>query len=176
MEYELSKEPLITASQIEERVQILGKEISSLYQVDLVIGALTGAFIFVADLVRHLPSSVQIHFIKTSSYGLSQESSGIVEIKNLDHIDMKGKNILVVDDILDTGRTLHSLLERIHLANPKTLKSVVLLDKPSRRVVPIEADFVGFTIENDFVVGYGLDYADNYRALPAIYKMSIPSP
>lgn len=176
MEYELSKEPLLTASQIEERVQQLGLEISSQFQVDLVIGVLTGSFIFVADLVRCLPNTIQVRFIKASSYGCSQQSSGSVKISSLEELDLKNKKVLVIDDILDTGRTLSCLLEQVRLAGANIVKSAVLLDKPSRREVSIEADFVGFSIENHFVVGYGLDYAEGYRSLPAIYKMSIPSP
>lgn len=176
MDYELSKEPLISASQIEGRVLELGQEISSQFSVDLVLGVLTGSFIFVADLVRTMPNPVQIRFIKASSYGLSQHSSGIVKINGLDEMDLKNKNVLVVDDILDSGRTLSCLLEQVRLAGANIVKSAVLLDKPSRREVSLEADFVGFSIENHFVVGYGLDYAEGYRSLRAIYKMSIPSP
>ena len=105
MDYELSKEPLISASQIEGRVLELGQEISSQFSVDLVLGVLTGSFIFVADLVRTMPNPVQIRFIKASSYGLSQHSSGIVKINGLDEMDLKNKNVLVVDDILDSRRT-----------------------------------------------------------------------
>lgn len=176
MEYELSKEPLLSASQIGERVRQLGQEISFQMQVDLILGVLTGSFIFVADLVRYLPNTIQVRFIKASSYGLSQNSSGTVKISSLEEVDLKNKNVLVIDDILDTGRTLSCLLEQVRLAGANTVKSAVLLDKPSRREVSIEADFVGFSIENHFVVGYGLDYADHYRSLPAIYKMSMPSP
>lgn len=171
MGYKISENPTISALEIEAGVKSLGRQIDVQFKVDLVLGVLTGSFIFVADLVRHLSPSVQIAFVNASSYGNEQKSIGCVEIAPWDAIDFVNKNVLIVDDILDTGNTLSLLSRKVREAGALALKTCVLLDKPSRRQTPIQADFVGFSIEDYFAVGYGLDFAGEYRALPAIYKI-----
>lgn len=134
----------------------------------LVVSVLMGSFIFVADLVRQLKVPCQVDFMSVSSYGDDTNSSGKVRIEKDISISAKGRHVLIVDDILDSGRTLAYLKEVFQLRQPASLKTAVLLDKPPRREVPATADYVGFTIADYFVVGYGLDYAQDYRELPFI--------
>ncbi|MGO0122248.1 hypoxanthine phosphoribosyltransferase [Desulfothermobacter acidiphilus] len=134
----------------------------------LVIGVLKGAVVFLADLIRKLTFPVEIDFLAVSSYGKSSVSSGVVRItKDLDY-DITGKKILLVEDIVDTGLTLSYLLGHLQARQPELLKVCVLLDKPERRQVPVQVDYAGFAIPDEFVVGYGLDYAGRYRNLPDI--------
>ena len=166
-------ELLISPEEIEKRVKILAKRIEENFPKEeplIVVGLLKGSFIFVADLVRAMDRPVLVDFIEASSYR-GTESSGNVEIKKDLEMDIKDKNVLLVDDILDTGRTFKKVLELLRLREPKSLKSCVLLDKPSRRVVDIKADFVGFEIPDHFVVGYGLDWDEMGRNLRGIYKL-----
>ncbi len=168
--YKVSEKPLVSKEEIEKRLIVLAKEVDASGEYDLVLGVLTGAFIFVADLVRNLSCNPNISFIKASSYGNSTESSNVV-VQGLENLCLENKRILLVDDILDTGKTFFALVEQLKKLGPKTVKTCVLLDKPSRREVNIEADFVGFSIENKFVVGYGLDYAENHRSLNGIFTL-----
>lgn len=168
--YKVSEKPLVSKEEIEKRLIVLAKEVDASGEYDLVLGVLTGAFIFVADLVRNLSCNPNISFIKASSYGNSTESSNVV-VQGLEKLCLENKRILLVDDILDTGKTFFALVEQLKKLGPKTVKTCVLLDKPSRREVNIEADFVGFSIENKFVVGYGLDYAENHRSLNGIFTL-----
>ncbi|MEE0877088.1 MAG: hypoxanthine phosphoribosyltransferase [Fibrobacteraceae bacterium] len=168
--YKVSEKPLVSTEEIEKRLIVLAKEVDASGEYDLVLGVLTGAFIFVADLVRNLSCNPNISFIKASSYGNSTESSNVV-VQGLENLCLENKRILLVDDILDTGKTFFALVEQLKKLGAKTVKTCVLLDKPSRREVNIEADFVGFSIENKFVVGYGLDYAENHRSLNGIFTL-----
>ena len=168
--YKVSEKPLVSKEEIEKRLIVLAKEVDASGEYDLVLGVLTGAFIFVADLVRNLSCNPNISFIKASSYGNSTESSNVV-VQGLENLCLENKRILLVDDILDTGKTFFALVEQLKKLGAKTVKTCVLLDKPSRREVNIEADFVGFSIENKFVVGYGLDYAENHRSLNGIFTL-----
>jgi hypoxanthine phosphoribosyltransferase len=166
-------ELLIPEGEIKRRIRELAEEIEKLFPPDeeiLVVGLLKGSFIFVSDLVREIERPVLVDFISASSYR-GTESSGNVEIKKDLETDIKGKNVLLVDDILDTGRTFKKVLELLKMREPKILKTCVLLDKPSRRVEPIEADFVGFEIPDKFVVGYGLDWDEWGRNLKGIYAV-----
>jgi hypoxanthine phosphoribosyltransferase len=134
-----------------------------------VIGLLRGSFMFMADLVRLLyrrDTRLVIDFMSVASYGAGTESSGAVTMTRDIHIDLAGKPVLLVDDILDTGRTLAFASRHLAAFRPASLKTCVFLDKPSRRVVPFEADYVGFTVPDLFVVGYGLDFDGRYRELP----------
>ncbi|RDV83661.1 hypoxanthine phosphoribosyltransferase [Ammonifex thiophilus] len=161
---------LISREEIAARLEDLAGAIASELAGGelLVIGVLKGAVIFLADLVRKLPFPVEIDFLAVSSYGKSSVSSGVVRItKDLDY-DITGKRILLVEDIVDTGLTLNYLLGHLKSRQPQLLKVCVLLDKPERRKVPVQVDYVGFTIPDEFVVGYGLDYAGRYRNLPDI--------
>ncbi|MDY6284128.1 MAG: hypoxanthine phosphoribosyltransferase [Hallerella sp.] len=158
---------LISKEDLQKRVAELANEISQ-QKIDIVVGALTGAFIFVADLVRAMPSqNLKVQFVKASSYGSGTERSSFT-VSGLEKLDIEGKNILLVDDIFDTGHTLCSLSKAMFERGAKTVRTCALLDKPSRREVDFDIDYRGFTIENLFVVGYGLDYAEEYRTLPDV--------
>ena len=127
---------------------------------------------FTSDICRRIAKpELKVAFIKASSYGDGMESSGKVKISGLESLDIAGKNILVIDDILDTGNTMLGITNALRDLGPNKVKTCVFLDKPARRVAKIEADFVGFKIENKFVVGYGLDYAGNYRTFPEVWTM-----
>ncbi len=166
-----SLELLISEKDIQTKVHQLAKEIESYFKNEelYVVGILKGSFMFYADLVRKLEGKVYIDFMQVSSYKTSMESSGeVIFIKDMS-IDIRGKNVLIVDDIIDTGRTLKALVEALSLREPKILKTCVLLDKKERREVDFHADFVGFEIPDKFVVGYGLDWAEEGRNLKEIY-------
>ena len=168
----LSKAPLIDAQKIAKRIGELGKQIGGEYDFDTIVGVMTGSFIFVADLCRAMPKKkAQIKFIKASSYGDSTESSQKVNVSGLDSIKVEGARILLVDDILDTGHTMQALVKELSAMGAKEIKTCVFLDKPERREVPIKADYVGFEIPNAFVVGYGLDFADEYRTFPDVWTL-----
>lgn len=164
-------EVLIDEQSLAQRVSELGEQISKDYNGEavLLVGILKGSVPFLADLMRKIQiEDLQIDFISVSSYGSSTKSSGVVRIlKDLDS-DVKGKNIIIVEDIIDTGLTLAYLKEYLLGRSPKSLKICTLLDKPSRRKVPIKGDYVGFEVEDKFIVGYGLDIDQKYRNLPFI--------
>jgi hypoxanthine phosphoribosyltransferase len=171
-------EVLYTRQQIAERVQEMGAQITrDLAGEKLVmIGVLKGAAPFLADLARAVRIEATFDFVATSSYGKGQRSSGAVKlIKDLDE-PIECKNVLIVEDILDTGLTLSYLRKHFQQQRPKTLRIATLLDKPSRRIEKIEADYVGFSIPNLFVIGYGMDYAERYRNLPDICLMTPDHP
>ena len=162
----LSEKPFLENVSIQKRISCLAESISA-KEIDLVVSVLSGAFIFTADLVRQLKKeSVEIQFIKASSYKNATEASAL-SVSEIS-FSVKGKSVLLIDDILDTGNTLHFLKSKFEQEAQKVW-TCVLLDKPSRRQVNIQADFVGFTIENSFVVGYGLDFAGKYRNLKDIH-------
>jgi len=168
------KQILLSEEQIRERVAQLGAEISADYQgKDLVlIGILKGAICFFSDLIRQVKIPINVDFMAVSSYGNASQSSGVVKIlKDLD-IPIEGRHVLIVEDIVDTGLTLNYLKTNLLSRNPASLKVVALLDKPERRIVDIQADYLGFTIPDEFVVGYGIDYAEQYRSLPYIAILS----
>ena len=165
---------LYTPEAIAERIGELGKEITESYQgKDLVlIGILKGAVPFVADLMRAIEMPLEYDFMAVSSYGASTKSSGTVRfLKDLD-IGIENRDVIIVEDIVDTGLTLHYLVENLRSRKPKSLKICTLLDKPSRRKAEISSDYNGFEIPDVFVVGYGLDYAGKYRNLPCIGVLS----
>jgi hypoxanthine phosphoribosyltransferase len=171
-------EVLYTRQQIAERVAELGAQITRDLNGEKVVlvGVLKGAAIFLSDLARALDVDATFDFVAVSSYGNGQRSSGAVKlIKDLDD-PIEGKNVLVVEDILDTGLTLSYLRNFFLRQNPKSLRIATLLDKPSRRLEKIEADYVGFSIPNLFVIGYGMDYAERYRNLPDICLMTAEHP
>lgn len=161
---------MISQDEIAAKVQELGARISQDYAGEeiLVVGILKGAAIFMSDLVRSISSPVAFDFMAVSSYGASTESSGVVRIiKDLDQ-SIEGRHVLIVEDVVDTGLTLNYLVENLRSRNPASLKLCSLLDKPSRRKVEVKADYLGFEIPDEFVVGYGLDYAERFRNLPYI--------
>ncbi len=166
-------EKLISEDQIKEKVSELGKLISQDYQGKEVIAicVLKGSFVFAADLLRELEIPNEVDFLAVSSYGASTKSSGIIRIlKDLD-TSIEDKHVLILEDIVDTGLTLNYLLETLSTRKPASLKICTLLDKPERREVDLTPDYLGFEIPDLFVVGYGLDYAENYRGLPAVYVL-----
>lgn len=163
-------EILLDGEKIAARVRELGAEISADYRGRPLhlVGILKGSWVFLADLIRHLDLELTVDFLGFSSYGTAHTSSGEVKItKDLD-ISIEGLDVLVVEDILDTGQTFHYLQGFLMAHKPRSLKVVTLLDKVSRRVRPVRADYVGFTIPDVFVVGYGLDFAQKYRDLPEV--------
>jgi hypoxanthine phosphoribosyltransferase len=163
-------EILLDAGEIAARVRELGEQISFDYRgrTPHLVGVLKGAWVFMADLIRHLSIDVTVDFLGIQSYGAGVTSSGEVKItKDLD-LSIDGRDVLVVEDVLDTGRTYHYLAETLSARQPHTLKLVALLDKASRRIIPVRPDYVGFEIPNVFVVGYGLDYDQKYRGLPDV--------
>jgi hypoxanthine phosphoribosyltransferase len=167
-------EVLFSRERIRHRVAEMGKEIDRDYAGEkiVLVGVLKGAAIFLADLARSISVDNTFDFVAVSSYGKGQRTSGAVKlIKDLDQ-PIEGKNVIIVEDILDTGLTLHFLRSLFEQHEPKTLRIAALLDKPSRRLESIEADYVGFTIPNQFVIGYGMDYAERYRNLPDICLMA----
>jgi hypoxanthine phosphoribosyltransferase len=169
---------LYTRQQIAERVAEMGAEITrDLHGEKLVmVGVLKGAAIFLSDLSRAIDADATFDFVATSSYGNEKHSSGAVKlIKDLDE-PIEGKNVLLVEDILDTGVTLTYLRKIFEQQRPKTLRIATMLDKPSRRLKKIEPNYVGFTIPNQFVIGYGMDYAERYRNLPDICLMTADHP
>ncbi|MDN5331863.1 MAG: hypoxanthine phosphoribosyltransferase [Tepidanaerobacteraceae bacterium] len=165
------KEILITEEEIKNKLKELGEKITEDYRDKkdvLLVGVLKGAVLFIADLIRHINLPVQVDFMAVSSYGASTESSGVVRIlKDLDE-NIEGKNILIVEDIIDSGLTLSYLYNILKSRKPASIKICALLDKPSRRKVNIKVDYLGFEIPDHFVVGYGLDYNEKYRNLPFI--------
>ncbi|HPO05133.1 MAG TPA: hypoxanthine phosphoribosyltransferase [Bacillota bacterium] len=161
---------MINKEEIKKRVSELGAEISKDYKGEsiLAICVLKGAVLFMSDLIRELNVETKIDFMAVSSYGASTKSTGVVRIlKDLDS-NIEGENVIIVEDIIDSGLTLKYLKEYLLARNPKSLKICTLLDKPERRATDIRADYVGFSIENKFIVGYGLDYDQKYRNLPYI--------
>ncbi len=161
---------LIDEARLMARVKELGQKITEDYQgKDLVIiGILKGAILFLSDLIKEIKLPLVIDFMAVSSYGVSTKSSGVVRIlKDLDE-EISGKDVLIIEDIVDTGLTLQYLLENLRTRHPSSLRICCFLDKPSRRTAPISIDYVGFEVSDEFVVGYGLDYAEKYRNLPFI--------
>lgn len=161
---------LITREEIDTRCKELGRELTETYKDKnpLVVGVLKGAVPFMADIVREMDCYLEIDFMDVSSYGNATVSSGEVKIvKDLD-TNVEGRDMLIVEDIIDSGRTLAYLVDLFKYRKAKSVRIVTLLDKPEGRVVDIEADYIGFDVPNEFVVGYGLDYVQQYRNLPYV--------
>jgi hypoxanthine phosphoribosyltransferase len=160
---------LISEEQIDQRLKELGAELSQLYEGRplTVVGILTGSLLFLADLMRHLEVPHQIGFLQASSYRSGMKAEELTV--NADYFpNIEDRDVLLIDDIFDTGRTLHTLLEVLRQAKPRSLRSAVLLWKHGTQVVSLQPDHVGFQIPNEFVVGFGLDYLEDYRHLPYI--------
>jgi hypoxanthine phosphoribosyltransferase len=164
---------LLSEKQVQHKVKALARKISKDFsgQEVLLIGVLKGAFIFMADLAREMTTPVRMDFVRLASYGSKTQSSGRIRFTKDLEIPLRGKDVLIVEDIIDTGVTLKHLFQCFQARKPRSLKIVALLDKPGRRKVDFQADYVGFHIENHFVVGYGLDWAEKYRNLCAIYVL-----
>jgi hypoxanthine phosphoribosyltransferase len=172
----LLPQELISRQRIEQRVAELAKQISADFagRELLVVGILKGSWVFLADLVRQLELPVVIDFMTVSSYGASTRSSGVVKIVLDLKCPLENRDVLVVEDILDSGLTLKYIVDGLRLRKPRSLKIVALMDKPERRKTDIKADYVGFTVPNRFVVGYGADYAERFRNLPYIGYIEDP--
>lgn len=167
---------LIPEDEIAQRVQELGQQITADYagKEPILVGVLRGAFLFLADLVRNLQIPIVLDFMAVASYGSGTQTTGVVKIlKDLEE-DIAGRDVILVEDIIDTGLSLHYLTEILRARKPASLKTCVLLDKPGSRRIPIQADYVGFQIPNVFVVGYGLDYCQQFRHLPYIGVLKKP--
>lgn len=160
---------LITEQQLARRVNRLSAEVERDFrgQEMVVVSLLSGTVMFLADLIRHLSLPLRLDFIGVSSYGSGTTSGELVFTKEL-KLDVRGRDVLLVDDILDTGRTMNRVLAKLRPLKPRRIRTCVLLDKPARRVEKLRADYVGFEIPDLFVIGYGLDYAERYRNLPFV--------
>ena len=156
---------------IRTRVRELAKEIDSLYGDEplVIVCVLKGAFLFFSDLVRALTISPELDFVRLASYGEGMKSGGTVSFTKDIELSLEGKHVLIVEDIIDSGRSMDFLLRQLSARGAKSLKIAALIDKKERREVPVHADFVGFALPAGVIVGYGLDYAERYRALPAVY-------
>ncbi len=161
---------LLTQEQIWQRAKEMGEEISGDFAGEevVLIGTLKGAVMFMADIMKNISLDTQIDFISASSYGSGTVSSGNVKIKKDIELDIAGKNVIIIEDIIDTGNTLKYLKDYFLSKGPKAVKICTLLDKPSRRTAQVAADYIGFTVEDLFVIGYGLDFDQKYRNLPYI--------
>jgi hypoxanthine phosphoribosyltransferase len=160
---------LISEEQIARRVKILAREIERDFRgrETVVVSLLSGTVMFLGDLIRHLNLPLRLDFIGVSSYGAGPESGDLVFTKEL-RLDVRGRDVLLVDDILDTGKTMSRVLPKLRALKPRRIKVCVLLDKPSRRIEKVKADYIGFSVPDFFVVGYGLDFAERYRNLPFV--------
>lgn len=164
------QEILFTPEALARRVKELADQITQDYagKNPLIVGTLRGSFVFMADLVRQINLPLTVDFLSASSYGSGTESSGQVKLKLDLADDISGRDVLIIEDIVDSGNTLSKLLPELQKRGPASLKVCALLDKPERRVLPFQANYVGFTIPDAFVVGYGLDFDQHYRQLPYI--------
>lgn len=170
-------EVMISENDVQKRVQVLGQKISEDYSKSnnelVLVGLLRGSFIFMADLSRAITVGHEVDFMTASSYGSAMNSNRDVKIlKDLDE-DIRGKDVLIVEDIIDTGNTLSKVKELLELRGPRSLEICTLLDKPSRREVDVPVKYIGFSIPDEFVVGYGIDYAQHYRHLPYIGHVTL---
>ena len=170
----IEKEEVVSKKDIARRVKELGQAITRDYSGRrlVVIGILNGAFIFLADLVREIELPIEIDFIRVSSYGSSTCSSGAIQCSKDTELELAGKDILLVEDIVDTGRTLACLRELLAARKVESVRICALIDKQERRTVEVTVDYVGFVVPEGFLVGYGLDHAEQHRHYPAIYKLS----
>ena len=161
---------LYTEEELRDRVKALGCQITADYagREPLLVSVLRGSYIFMADLTRSVDLDVAVDFMAVSSYGAGTVSTGQVEIKKDLSDSIEGKDLILVEDILDSGNTLYYLLDVLRARKPASIRICTLMDKPERRTKPIKADYVGFTIPDAFIVGYGLDYAEKYRNLPYV--------
>ena len=166
---------LLSHEQIEAAVKKLAAEIGQEYQdkYPLLIGVLKGSFMFMADLIRHLDFPLEVEFIRLSSYGRGRESSGKIKVVQGLRSKVRGRDVLVVEDIVDTGLTNSFLLDYLRQKKPASLRLCALTDKPSRRQVTVTIDYLGFTVPDKFVVGYGLDWDEKFRNLPNIYVLEV---
>ncbi len=164
---------IISRLQLQARVEELGRQLTREYRGRqlVLLGVLNGAFIFTADLCRMIDLDLEIDFIRVTSYGASTESSGTIRLLKEPSIDLAGKDVLLVEDIVDTGTTMAWLQEHFRQSPARSVRICSLIDKKERRKVPVDVDYIGFSLDKGFLVGYGLDCAEQYRNLPAIYAL-----
>ncbi len=170
MDYRNNHKILIDAAELDRRVTELAEEINKKYKDEtlIVVGVLKGSFMFMSDLLKKITVDTEVYFLKASSYGEGTESSGTVKITKDIDTDIEGRNVLLVEDIIDSGFTMRQVLKMLGARNPKALELCSCLSKPDRRVCEVKIDYLGFEIPDKFVIGYGLDYAEKYRNLPYI--------
>jgi len=170
MNYQPKPHILFTTEEVETTVKRLAAEIRKDYhgKNPLLIGILKGSFVFMADLIRLLDFPLEVEFITLSSYGRGRESSGKIRVVKGLRAEVKGREVLVIEDIVDTGRTISFLLDYLRKKKPASLRLCALTDKPSRRQIPVNIDYLGFTVPNKFIVGYGIDWDEKFRYLPEI--------
>ncbi len=167
-------EEMISTAEIEQTLDQLAEKINAHYANSerlLMVGLLKGSVVFMADLCRRIKGHVEIDFMSVSSYGNEMTSTREVKILKDVQSDIKGRDVLIVEDLIDSGNTLNKIREMLLLREPKSLALCTLLDKPERREIPVPVDFIGMTIPDEFIVGYGIDYAEQYRNLPYIAKV-----
>ncbi len=164
---------LYSREHIAQEIKRLGQEITRDYsQRDiLLVGVLKGSFLFIADLIREIESPTMVDFVRLASYGSDTQSSGIIEFRKELEMPIRGRDVIIVEDIVDSGYTLECLYNKLLLQEPRSLKICTLIDKRARREVEIEADYIGMTMDDGFIIGYGLDYDEHYRNLPDIYTV-----
>jgi hypoxanthine phosphoribosyltransferase len=167
--------PMISARRIAKRVKQLGREVSGVYadldQPLVIVVILKGAAVFAADLLRSLSIPAELEFVRASSYGGRTSTSGRVKFAHLVEGPLTGRDILLVEDIVDSGRTINVIVKELRKNRPSSVRLAALLDRPARREIPVDIHFTGFVIPDRFVIGYGLDYAGLYRELPGIYSL-----
>lgn len=165
--------PVLSRAEIRKKVKTLAQRISEDYAGKelIVIGVLKGGFIFLADLIRELTISVQVDFVRLASYGSNTTSSGTIRITKETELDIRDRDVLIVEDIIDSGVTIAYLLEHLKSSSPKSVKVCTFVDKTERREVQVPIDYAGLMAEHGFLVGYGLDFDEKYRALPGIYRI-----
>lgn len=168
---EQSRKILFSRDKIAAEVRRLGREISQDYgdQEVMLVGVLKGSFLFIADLIREIESPAVIDFVRLASYGSGTQTSGIIEFRKELEMPIRDRDVIIVEDIVDSGYTLECLFNKLLLQQPRSLKVCTLIDKRARREVEIEADYVGITMDDGFIIGYGLDHDEKYRDLPDIY-------
>ncbi|ACA88077.1 MULTISPECIES: hypoxanthine phosphoribosyltransferase [Shewanella] len=167
-------EEMISVEEIDQKLDLLAEQINAHYADSerlLMVGLLKGSVVFMADLCRRIKGHVEIDFMSVSSYGNAMTSTREVKILKDVQSDIKGRDVLIVEDLIDSGNTLNKIREMLTLREPKSLALCTLLDKPERREIDVPVDFIGFTIPDEFIVGYGIDYAEQYRNLPYIAKV-----
>jgi len=167
-------EEMISVEEIDQKLDLLAEQINAHYANSerlLMVGLLKGSVIFMADLCRRIKGHVEIDFMSVSSYGNAMTSTREVKILKDVQSDIKGRDVLIVEDLIDSGNTLNKIREMLMLREPRSLALCTLLDKPQRREIDVPVDFIGFTIPDEFIVGYGIDYAEQYRNLPYIAKV-----
>ncbi|MCW8858668.1 MAG: hypoxanthine phosphoribosyltransferase [Deltaproteobacteria bacterium] len=168
---ESTRRILFSREQIATEIKRIGREISRDFQGQevMLVGVLKGSFLFVADLIREIEIPTVIDFVRLASYGSDTQTSGIIEFRKELEMPIRDRNVIIVEDIVDSGYTLECLYNKLLLQEPRTLKICTLIDKTARREVPIEADYIGITMDDGFIIGYGLDHDEKYRNLPDIY-------